>query len=329
MDTSQINHRFTGADLMLKVFAQAPIAAQPSEGPFYDPPARDHHKALRIGGSAGNLQYPPTVMLDPPPDPFIAPIGPDELQATPAIVDTTFDAHKEFPQEPLASRAVGDAGTMHYHQHEQSQDIHHDMAFASSDWFMDIGSSLFPTFGCLDALAVDTGPTGLGLSARLPSHGGDQRRVKLAPQTAVAPAPVIPIHGLPRRKVVGQQSPRLPTTYEVEDGMQDLAVRPGPRATPGTRELGKLDSNAAPLFLIQIRWVCASALEFNPPTLSAPFIKHSLSGQSQQKRRQLFGVSWAVVCLVAGPVAGGWDRSPVLFQCQFPWRCSTAGTPRP
>src|SRR5262249_55895984 len=167
--------------------------------------------------------------------------------------------------------------TMHYHQHEQSQDVHHDMAFASIDLFMDISSSLFPTFGCLDALAVDNGRAGLALSARLPSHGGDQRRVKLVPQTAVAPAPVIPIHGLPRRKVVGQQSPRLPTTYEVEDGIQDLAVRPGPRATPGTRELGKLDSNAAPLFLIQIRWVWASALEFHPPTLSAPFIKHSLS----------------------------------------------------
>jgi hypothetical protein len=263
---------------MLKVFAQAPIAAQPSEGPVYDPPARDHHKALRIGGSAGNLQGPPPVVLDPPHEPFIAPIGPDELQATPAIVDTTFATHKEFPQEPLASRTVGDAGTMHYPQHEHSQDGHHDMAVASLDLFMDLDSSLFPTCGCLDALAVDNGRTGLGLSAPLPSHGGDQRRLKLVPQTAVAPAPVIPLHSLPRRKVVGQQSPRLPTPYDVEDGIQDLALRPGTRATPGTRELGKLDSTTAPLFLIQIRWVWASALEFHPPTLSAPFIKHSLRG---------------------------------------------------
>ena len=180
---------------MLKVFAQAPIPAQPSECPFYDPAAGDHDKALGARGPTGDLQVPSARLFDPGDDGFITSISPDQLQATPAIVDTPLYAHKEFRQEDLPSRTVGDASTMHYHQQEQPQDVHHDMAFAAIDLLVDIGPALFPAFGRLDALAIDNGRTGRGQSARLLPDGRDQRRIQLLPQPAMAPAPVIPIGG--------------------------------------------------------------------------------------------------------------------------------------
>src|SRR5262245_20796485 len=112
MNTGQIYHCFTGADLMLKILTQAPIPAQPAEGPFHDPPARDHHKPLSIGGPAGNLQLPPACLLDPTHDSFIAPVGPDELQTAPAVVQVALDAYKEARQEQFTARAIGDARTM-------------------------------------------------------------------------------------------------------------------------------------------------------------------------------------------------------------------------
>src|SRR6267142_7161604 len=119
MDTGQIDHCLTGADLMLKVFAQAPIASQPAKCPFHYPPARDHHKALGPRGSVGDLQLPPTCLLDPGHDSFIAPIGPEELQATPPVVDTALEARKEFLQDHFAPGAVRHASTMDHDQQEQ------------------------------------------------------------------------------------------------------------------------------------------------------------------------------------------------------------------
>src|SRR5690606_34043052 len=113
------------------------------------------------------------------------------------------------------------------------QPSHHDRTVAPLDLLVDIWASLFSTLRRLDALTVDHNGTGLGLPALLLPHGFDQRRVERRPQPAVAPAPLLPIHGLPRREVVGQQPPRLPTAYDRENGSQDLAARPGARAASG------------------------------------------------------------------------------------------------
>lgn len=241
MNTGQIDHCFPGADLRLKVFAQAPIPAPPAECPFHHPPAGDHYKAFGVRGPTGNLQAPPTRLLDPSHDGFIAPIGPDELQAAPPVVDTPLDVRKEFPQEHFATRTVRDTSTRPHYQYEQPQDVYYHRPFAAIHLLVHLRSSLFPAFGRLHALTVDNGRTGLGLPpCRLP-HGGDHCGVELVPQAPVAPAPVIPLSRLPCRKVVGQQAPRLPTAHEIKDGIEKLAVCPGarrPRALVGSANKG-------------------------------------------------------------------------------------------
>src|SRR5262249_33072604 len=163
MNTGQIDHRFTGVNLMLEVLAQAPIPAQPAECSFDDPSARDDHEALGVHRPTGNLQSPPPVVLDPAHNSFIAPVGPDEFQSTPPVRDTAFDAHTEFLPEQFAACTIGHASPMHHHQHEQPQDIHHDVAFAPLDLLVDIHSSFFPPFRRLAALAVNNSRTGLGV----------------------------------------------------------------------------------------------------------------------------------------------------------------------
>src|SRR5580765_7591086 len=98
MNTGQIPHGFTGAHLMFEVSAQAPITTKPAEGPFHYPPARNYHKAFGLRGTVGDLQSPATVVFDPLHDRLIASIGPEELQATPAVMDVTLNAGKEFLQ---------------------------------------------------------------------------------------------------------------------------------------------------------------------------------------------------------------------------------------
>src|SRR4029450_10985706 len=117
---------FTGADLMRKIFAQAPIPAQPAEGPFHHPPTREHHKPLGGRGPTGNLQAPPAGLLDPGHDSLVAPSGPNELQAAPAVVNLALDPPTELRPEPFATRALGAARTIHYHQQPLSQDGPYD-----------------------------------------------------------------------------------------------------------------------------------------------------------------------------------------------------------
>jgi hypothetical protein len=236
----------------------------------------NYYKALGVSRPASDLQHPSTPLLDPPHDGVIAAIGPDQLQATPPVVHAALDPGKEFLQNHFAARTIGHARTMHHYQQEHSQDIDHNMALTPINLIVDLRSSLFSPLGRLDALAINNGGTGLGLSPGLLPDRRDQRRVELLRQPAVAPAPIIPIDGLPGREVVGQQPPRLSTAHKIEDRIDDLAVRPGTRAAPRPCGQCQQRGKAAPLVIIEIGWVRTSGLGFHPPRLTALFTKRSL-----------------------------------------------------
>jgi hypothetical protein len=165
---------------------------------------------------------------------------------------------------------------MHHRQQEQPQNAHHDVAFASIDLFVDTRAALFSAFGRLDALAGNNGGTGPGLSPGLLPDRRDRGRVEPLPQPAAAPAPVMPADCLPRRKVVGQQSPRLPTAHELEDRIGDLAVGPEARAAARPCRPRQQRGKAAPLVIIEVGWVRTSGMSFRPPRLAASFSKRSL-----------------------------------------------------
>ncbi len=261
---------------MLEILAQASIPTQPRECSLHHPPARNHHKTLGGRRPSGNFQPPPAGLLDPAHNALITPIRPEELHTAPAVVDSALDAGKEFSQEQFTARAIREARTVYHDQQQQPQDVHHDMPFAPFDLLVDIYSSLFPAFRRFDALTIHNCRTGLRRSPFLLADGFDQSCVEHVPQPAVAPAPVIPVHRLPRGKIVRQQPPRLSTTNDVENGIENLPVCPEARTAPSLHGRVEQSGQAVPLVIVQIRWVATSGLGFHPPRLSTPFTKRSL-----------------------------------------------------
>jgi hypothetical protein len=276
MNTGQIHHRFTRADLMLKVFAQAPLPARPAEGPCHDPPARAHHTPLGGRGPTANLQSPAAGLLDPGHAGFIAPSGPAQLQAAPAVVETPLDRPAEGFRPHFASGPLRSARPLAPDPQEPPPHLPAPRPFAPIDWLVDLRAALFAACGRLGAWAVDPGRTGLGLPPGLLADRRDRHRVELRPHPAVAPAPVISLDRLPRGKGRGQQSPRLSTAHEREDRLDDRAVRPGTRAAPPPCGQCEQRGKAAPLCILEIGWVRTAGMFFHPPRLSAPFSKRSL-----------------------------------------------------
>src|SRR5512136_174109 len=109
-----------------------------------------------------------------------------------------FDLLEPFCQNQFASIAIWHTRSMNQHDQEQAQSIYNNMAFTSRNLFVDIHTTLFPTFGGFDALTVNNACAGLRLSALLHTNLLHQHGIDLFPQTTVSPAPVVAICSLPR-----------------------------------------------------------------------------------------------------------------------------------
>jgi len=154
MNTGHIDHRFTGAHLLFKVLTQAPLPPQPATGAFHHPAARNDDKACGARWPPRDFQLPPAVLFDPGSDVLIAPIRPQQLQATPAVIHPALNAGEEFLQDYLPPRAVREASLVDPHQQEQPQHIHDHMAFAAIHLLVDIGAPLLPAFQYCSALIM-------------------------------------------------------------------------------------------------------------------------------------------------------------------------------
>ena len=112
--------------------------------------------------------------------------------------------------------------------------------------------------GSLDALAVDDRRRGAGLATGPLAVGHDQGVVDPLEQTAVAPRREPAVDRAPRREVRWQKAPGDPAAHDIEDGVDDLAQRPGARpASPmGRRQKGL---NHAPFRIAQVALVAHRA----------------------------------------------------------------------
>ena len=78
---------------MFEVATQAAIAPQPAKGALHYPAARQHDKSLGVCGARRTTSSRhPNCLRTYGGNVLIGPIGPDELEATPAIMDVAFDA---------------------------------------------------------------------------------------------------------------------------------------------------------------------------------------------------------------------------------------------
>lgn len=198
---------------------------------FHYPSSRQHHKPLRLFRAADHLKHPAALLLHPTDNPGVCPIGPDQFQAAPAVVEAAFDPLKQLLQDQLAALAIRNASTVDDHQQQQAQCVYNDMSFATNDLLMHINAARLAAFTGFDTLAIADGGRRLRLATFTDPHGAHQFGVDFLPSAIAAPGSVVTINRLPRRQVVGQQAPSTTTANNIEEGIEDLAQRPLARSS--------------------------------------------------------------------------------------------------
>jgi hypothetical protein len=112
MDAGEINHGLAGKGLVLIVSAQTPIPSEPSESAFHNPATWSDLKSFGFGRTTHNLESPTELLFDPGDDVFVSAISPNQLEATPAIVDTMLDALEQSCQNKFTAIAIWDTRSM-------------------------------------------------------------------------------------------------------------------------------------------------------------------------------------------------------------------------
>src|SRR5664279_6286332 len=116
---------------MFVVAGQTPITPKPAEAALGDPAARQDFEALGARFALNDLQRPAEVLADVVDNAFVGTIGPDQLEPTPAVVDTPLVAVEERLQGQLAALGILHSGTMYDHHQQKTQGIDHNMPFAA------------------------------------------------------------------------------------------------------------------------------------------------------------------------------------------------------
>ncbi len=259
---------------MLVVTAQAAVPTEPPKRPFHHPAARQHRKALAVWGAAHDLYRPAKLLAYVGTDIFIGSIGPDELEATPAIMHVAVDAVEEPRQDQLAPRAIRYPGALHDDGQQQPQHVYDNMALAPIGLLVYLHPAGLSAFRGLDALAVANGGTGVRVPSRLLPRGLHEHGIEPLPQPAARPAPEVPVDGLPGREVPRQHAPLTARAGHGENRIEDQPRRPFARTPPQARRWKPVHQ----LFPFRRRQVRRVRLcEGNhPSSLPDAFSKHSL-----------------------------------------------------
>ncbi len=134
MDHRHLDHGFTGFRQQFVLFAQAPVAIEPSKRALHHPTLWDHDEPLDGVAAFGDLQADWSLRPQSP-NPVhqrsgIGAIRPD-MPEPPILVAE--DGEKLF--RPIA---ILDAGSRHHHRQDQPEGIDEDMALAAFDLFAGI-----------------------------------------------------------------------------------------------------------------------------------------------------------------------------------------------
>jgi hypothetical protein len=134
MDHRHLNHGFTGFRQEFVIFAQAPVAIEPSKRALHDPALGDHDEPFDAVAAFGDLQADRSWRPQGPHPVHqrsgIGPIRPD-VPEPPILV-------AEDVEELFRPIAILDAGSRHHHRQDQPEGIDEDMPLAAFDLFAGI-----------------------------------------------------------------------------------------------------------------------------------------------------------------------------------------------
>src|SRR5712692_2418774 len=189
---------------MFVVASQTAITPKPAEAALGDPAPWQDFETLAARFALDDLQDPAEVLADIADDALVGAIGPDQLEAAPAVVDTSLVAVEERLQGQLAAFGVLQTGAMHDHQQQKAQGIDHNMPFSAVGLLVHVHAARLTAFGGFHALTIDASCAGLQVAASSLAGLFDQHRIDGFPEPSARPAPKVAIFRLPRRKVGGQ-----------------------------------------------------------------------------------------------------------------------------
>jgi hypothetical protein len=149
-------------------------------------------------------------------------------------------------QQELDALSVLDLCAMNPGFEHKSLRVDQQVALSSFDLLGPVVTTLVPTHSRgLERLAIHYGRAGLRVSVEADSHTLAQGSMHPLPGAVQTPEAEVVVDGLPRRELVGQQSPGAATLQDVEDGVEDLAQGIYPRTATGFGS-GKVGLKATP-----------------------------------------------------------------------------------
>jgi hypothetical protein len=140
----------------------------------------------------------------------------------------------------------------------QTLRVYQQVPLATFDLLGAVVTTLLPAHACgLDRLAIHDGRAGLRVPLEAHTHALAQGGVHPFPRSIQAPGAEVMVDGLPRRELVGQQTPGTSATHDVEDCVKKLTqgTYSGPPSGYGGRQVRLY---ALPLFVGEVGWVSLS-----------------------------------------------------------------------
>src|SRR5207249_9993834 len=248
------NHCFAMIFPDLIITAQPPRFEKPTKGSFHNPASRKNLEAFDLITTPNDLESELAVgteLLDPQDQRSqVAAISPYYLQAPKRVYQLL---NHGFSSVPVLHRSGGDHNTQN-----QSQAVHRQMAFAPLDLFARVVAAFSCLIGCFHRLAVDDCCRRCHVSPfRFPNPVAKGVMDKY-PGPILSPSPVIPIDGLPGRKITGHEPPRTARSYHVKDRIDQTATitldRSSALVFAGLRGRNQ-GLDLVPFFISQISWI--------------------------------------------------------------------------
>ena len=136
--------------------------------------------------------------------------------------------------------------------------IDQDVALSALDLLAPVVASFLAAYaGGLHRLAIHAARTGPGIASETDPKPLSEGGVDPLPRPIQAPDPEVMVDGLPRREVVGKETPGAAATDDVEDGIEDLAGGVDLWTTEGLGG-GQMGLDDLPLFVRKVGLVCSS-----------------------------------------------------------------------
>ena len=260
-------------DGFLEVFCEAAVAAEPGEGSFDDPAARQEFEAICGIGSLDDFEAPLADFGERGGEFFagIGAVGEDMAQPREAVADRC--------QHIGSPVAVLDVGGMDDGGDQEALGVGEDMALPALDQLGGVEAARTAAFRGFHRLAVDHPGAWGGLAPRRFTYRHEKVMVDGAQRSIATPGVEISLDRAPRRELPGQHPPLATRAGHVQDRVQHLTQVRRARATqPLRRRQKRCDHIPFPVRQVtcvaKARALIVGASDFSPHVVSPRLLGH-------------------------------------------------------